>query len=162
MIVLQFLVFAASFIGGLFIGLVVHELGHAIAAVALTKQKVIAQVGTSKRPFRIGVGRLSLRLGISGFRYGWTEYDRSGESRGTQVFVALCGPLATILLAGFGSVWVYDLPAFSWPWLMGLGFIVANLRILVTSLLPLKMRNPLNVDEEWLSDSLDIWRLLKK
>ena len=162
MIVFQFLVFAASFVGGLFIGLIVHELGHAIAAVALTKQKVTAQIGTSNRPFRIVVGRLSLRLSISGFRYGWTEYDRSGESRGVQVLVALCGPLATVVLAGFCLAWVYGFPVLSLPWLVGLGFIVANLRILATSILPLKMRNPQNQDEEWLSDSLDIWRLLKK
>lgn len=162
MIVLQFLVFAASFVSGLFVSLVIHELGHAIAAVALTKQKVIAQIGTSERPFQIVMGRLNLRLSIGGFRYGWTEYDRSVESRGTQVFVALCGPLVTVVLAAFCSVWVYSLPVFSWLWLIALGFIVANLRILVTSLLPLKMRNPQNKDEEWLSDSLDIWRLLKK
>jgi len=162
MIFLQVLVFALALAIGWVVALFVHELGHATAAIALTRQDVRLQLGSGDRARRWSVGRLRIAIGFQGLRYGWTEYDRSLESRGVKIVVALCGPLATVVLIVLAALLIRQEPSRSLIWLADLGLIVANFRILVTSLLPLKMSNPDNPEEEWLSDSLDVWRLLKK
>ncbi len=145
----------------LFLCVLLHELGHALAAWILTKQRVLLSVGSkiSDNVFRFG--RLEVSVGLSGYRYGCTQYDRSEEKTWVQVAVALMGPTASLfgLALGFAAITFVRLD--SWWWIPGLAFFVANFRILLVDLLPLEYRPRKGSDEVWLSDSLDVWRMIR-
>ncbi|MEM9160870.1 MAG: M50 family metallopeptidase [Verrucomicrobiota bacterium] len=163
LIVVKMLWFALTFVWGVYVGVVFHELGHSLAALLATRQKVELQVGTSEgRGFSLG--RLAVRLGIQGFRYGFTRYERANESVGKQAFVALCGPLATLAWGG-ACVWgalasAEDMTSFAW--ILWAGFFIANFRIFMVVVWPFEYRPNGPEGEVWLSDSLDVWRMLKK
>ena len=75
-LVLKVLLFVFALLDGIYLGVLVHELGHALVALSLTGQSVKLKVGLSKQPFKLDWGRISIELGIVGFRYGSTTYDR--------------------------------------------------------------------------------------
>ena len=78
--ILKALLFVASLLDGVYLGVLAHELGHAIVALALTRQNVTVKVGTLGEVVGLSLGRLTLKLGLKGFRYGSTSYDRQVES----------------------------------------------------------------------------------
>ena len=157
---LVFFVFA--FVCGIYGGVFFHELGHALGALIGTKQTVELQVGTGSRPVSFELGRLKVLLGLKGFRYGFTRYDRTRENLGVQVFVAALGPLATLLWGAFCFAWVYFTPIKEWTWIAGTACFIANFRILMVVLWPFEYRPYADRDDVWLSDTLDVWRMLKR
>ncbi len=156
----KILVFLGAFFDGLYLSILFHELGHGIAAVLVTRQKVVSKVGTSKDSPGFSLGRLRIELGLKGFQYGFTYYERDRESRFRQILVALGGPLASIIIALLCAWWVLDTTLGGWLWVIGFACFVANIRILLVSLWPIKYRPFPDKDEVWLSDTLDIWRML--
>lgn len=160
-IIAKFALLAFSYGISLFLCVFLHELGHSLAAWALTRQQVRLSVGTSDSGLAFGAGRLVVRFSLGGFRYGLTEYDRSIEPRGVQIAVAAMGPIASLLGLAVGFYAIAYIPFRLWWWIPGLAFFVANFRILLVALLPLEYRPRKDSDEVWLSDSLDIWRMLR-
>ena len=161
-IVLKALLFVAALLDGVYLGVLLHELGHAAMALLATRQPIAVQVGTSARNVEFGVGRLTVKLGLAGFRYGSTRYDRSRESIGAQRWVIAGGPLvslgATVVLGlGLGRF-----ETWSWIWVALLALFVANFRILIVSLWPIEYPAPDGSGERWESDGLDFWRLGKR
>ena len=154
--------FVGALLDGVFVGVFLHELGHALVALVATRQRVVAQVGNSAAPLEWKFGRLTMRLGIKGFRYGFTEYDRESESLRTQMAVALGGPLVSLLIVALCGWWVFVTPLGTWLWIVGFGFFIANVRIAIVSLWPMRYRPFDDKDEIWLSDALDIWEMRKK
>tara|TARA_B110000037_G_scaffold212245_1_gene264812 strand:- start:164 stop:682 length:519 start_codon:yes stop_codon:yes gene_type:complete len=144
------------------LGVLIHELGHAAMALLLTKQTVSLRVGNSETAKKIRFGRLELTLSLRGFRYGSTSYDRSQESLSTQIIVALSGPLGSLLAIVFAFIFVSTVSREGVLWLLLLSFFVANFRILLVALWPIKYRPNKESDEVWLSDGLDIWRMLRQ
>jgi len=151
--------FFASYAGGLYAGVLLHELGHALAALAATRQPVTVRVGVGGGAWRLRAGRLRLELGWRRFRFGTTGYDRAAESRLAQTAVALAGPAASFAVA---ALCVWGMRQFylgEWGWVAAFGAFLANLRVLVSSLWPAPYRPDPDGEEEWLSDALDVWRL---
>ena len=161
-ILAKFLCLAAVYVVGLFIGVFFHELGHALAALLATSQRIGLEVGRSRRPWRLALGRLELRLGLAGFRNGFTRYDRAAVGKGRQLFVAASGPLASATACAACMLALERLAPGGWAWIVAVGLLVANLRILVVSLWPMEYRPDGAEGEVWLSDALDIWRLLRR
>ena len=149
----------AAYVLGLVGGVFLHELGHALAALLVTRQPVELQIGRDERRAPVVVGRLSMRCNWRGLRYGCVRYDRDAESRARQTVVAVSGPLASLLFSAvfFASLSISE--AGSWGWFGFLGLFVANLRILVTSMWPVPHRPDGPEGEFWLSDALDVWRM---
>ncbi len=161
-LVLKVLLFAFAILDGIYLGVLVHELGHALIALLATSQSIAVKVGRSRKPIELNLGRLSIELGIAGFRYGSTSYDRSLETNSTQRWIIAGGPVASLLVAvclGI-SLWMFE--PWGWIWIFLFGLFVANLRILIVALWPIEYRNPGNEQEVWLSDSLDFWRTGKR
>jgi len=150
--------YVAGIVGGVFL----HELGHALAALWVTRQRVELEVGRAGGTVCWKLGRLELAFRARGLRYGATRYGRSAETRGRQALVALGGPLASALACfGFGWATVASVVG-TWPWIAFLGLSVANFRILLVAIWPLAYRPDGPDGEEWLSDSLDLWRLWRR
>ncbi len=161
-LILKAIWFILALLDGVYIGVLVHELGHAAVALLRTKQAVTVKVGRSREPLQLKWGRLTMELSIAGFQYGSTTYDRSLESKSIQRWVIAGGPAASFFATlAFGySLWNFE--PWSWIWIALLAFFVANLRILITALWPMEYPSPENPEEVWVSDSLDFWRLGKR
>jgi hypothetical protein len=75
--------------------LLVHELGHAVAALALTRGPVIVQTG--RRSFlTVRLGRLTLALGPGGLQAG-ACWHRAPDTPRAEAIIAACGPLASLV-----------------------------------------------------------------
>jgi len=161
-LIFKAVLFVLALLDGIYLGVLIHELGHAVMALLVTRQTVKLKVGRSREPFKVNWGRLSMELGIAGFWYGSTSYDRSRESASTQRWVVVGGPLASfVATVAFGaSLWQFE--PWGWIWIALMAFFVANVRILITALWPMEYPNPHDPNEIWLSDSLDFWRLGKR
>ncbi|MDQ8185368.1 M50 family metallopeptidase [Pelagicoccus sp. SDUM812002] len=156
----KFACLLACYFGGLVAGVFLHELGHALLALLVTRQRVEVEVGSSGKRGSVNLGRLTLGFRSSGHRYGATRYDREEETRGRQAWVALGGPLAS-LVAVLGFTWLMvSSPVGSWLWVASLGLGVANFRIFIVAVWPIEYQPNGEVGEVWVSDGLDFWRLM--
>jgi hypothetical protein len=105
--------------------LLVHELGHAAAALLLTKGPVVVQTG--RRAFVTPrVGRLTLALGPGGLQAG-ACWHLAPESRSAEAAIALAGPLASLLtaMAAGTALLVVDPPRGAGLALAALGVLAA-------------------------------------
>lgn len=161
-LVLKVLLFVVALLDGIYLGVLVHELGHALIALVATSQSIKLKVGQSQQPVELRLGRLTIELAISGFRYGSTSYDRSLEAISTQRWIIAGGPVASLIVTACLGLSLWRFEPWSWIWIALFGLFVANFRILFTALWPMEYRNPKNREEVWLSDSLDFWRIGKR
>ena len=160
--ILKAFLFVAALLDGVYLGVLAHELGHAIAALILTRQNITVRVGTLGEVAGFSLGRLTFELGLKGFRYGSTSYDRQVETVSRQRWIILGGPSFTLLLTiGFGLS-LSRFEPWGWIWVALMGFFVANLRILVVSLWPIAYQAPDGSGEVWKSDTLDFLSLGKR
>lgn len=141
-VLLKGLLFVIALLDGIYLGVLLHEMGHALAALLVTRQTVTLQVGTSDRNVRFSFGRLTAFLGLAGFRYGATRYDRSRESIGVQRWVIAGGPIASLCVTVFLGLSLWRFEPWSWIWVALLAFFVANFRILIVSLWPIEYPAP--------------------
>lgn len=148
-----------AYLLGLVGGVFLHELGHALAVLTVTKQSALLQIGRDERSEAVTIGRISLLCSWRGLRYGFTRYDREAEPIRKQIFVAACGPLASLFFSLTFLLAFAASEGGSWSWFGFLGLFVANLRILVTSLWPRPYHPDGSEGEAWLSDGLDIWHM---
>lgn len=152
----------AAYVLGIVVGVILHELGHALVALLATRQRVAVEIGTGGREVKLRVWRLDCVLRGKGLRYGATRYVRNRESTGRQIAVALGGPLASLAsVVGFGWLVTRSLVG-NWEWIGWLGLCVASFRIFIVSVWPIRYRSSEDPGAEWESDGLDIWQMWKK
>ena len=78
-----------------------HELGHAVAALLLTRGPVEARVGAEESPFWFSAGRLRVVISPLPLAGGECRYDDATLDRGRdEAWIAAAGPLASALAAG--------------------------------------------------------------
>jgi len=157
----KFVVLLAAYLGGIVLGVLAHELGHAVMAFLVTRQKVELEVGSAGGRAKVSLGRLELCFRTRGLRYGVTRYDRAVESRGKQAWVAVGGPVASVLAVVLFGWLLVNAVVGSWIWILWLGLMVANFRILIVAIWPIEYRPNGTTGEVWVSDGLDLWRLLR-
>lgn len=156
----KFVCLLGCYLGGLVGGVLFHEMGHALVALLATRQRVELELGAEGKRRCVRMGRLSLVFRSRGWRYGATRYERAKELRGVQALVALGGPVASLLaVLGFGWLMVSSTVG-SWTWIVALGLAIANFRIWIVAVWPLEYRPQEQGGEVWVSDGLDLWRLL--
>ena len=82
--------------------LLLHELGHGLAALALTRGPVVVQTG--RRAFVTPrLGRLTLALGPGGLQAG-ACWHLAPDTRRAEAAIAAAGPLSTLLLSALAGV----------------------------------------------------------
>lgn len=150
----------ACYLGGIVSGVFLHELGHALMALLVTRQKVELEVGADGGRKVLRLGRLELVGRSQGLRYGATRYNRGTESRGTQAWVSAGGPVASLAAVLVFGWLLVDSVVGDWLWIVWLGLLAANFRIFIVSVWPMEYRPRGPGGEVWLSDGLDLWRLL--
>jgi hypothetical protein len=81
--------------------LLVHELGHAVAALAVTHGPVIVQTG--RRSFAtLRLGRLTLALGPGGLQAG-ACWHLAPDTQRKEAVIAAAGPLASLAVAAIAA-----------------------------------------------------------
>lgn len=146
------------YLGGLVVATFLHELGHAVAALRVTTQRIALQVGRTGC-CSFSFGRLDISFSSRGLRYGFTRYDRTAVSRERQTVVAVCGPLASLIVCLACVFFALNSVSGEWIWILWIGLLVANFRILIVALWPMEYRPDGPEGEVWLSDALDVWRM---
>ena len=77
--------------------MLIHELGHAVAALVLTRGPVVVQTG--RRAFLTPrIGRLTLAIGPGGLQAG-ACWHRAPDTQGREAVIAAAGPIASLALA---------------------------------------------------------------
>ena len=77
--------------------MLLHELGHALAALALTRGPVVVQTG--RRAFLTpSIGRLTLAIGPGGLQAG-ACWHLAPDSPRAEAAIAAAGPLASLMTA---------------------------------------------------------------
>ena len=97
-----------------------HELGHAVAAVALTGQRVLIRMGGEPYLLRFALGRIDVRLHPTG-PVAHCELSPANVPPWRLVVIALAGPAVSVALGAALVPLASDWPAGSPipPWLVG-------------------------------------------
>jgi hypothetical protein len=85
-------------------GTLAHELGHAIAAVIVSRERPLIVIGAAPRRLRFSIGRIDVQLGR---RRGQAHCICASEplSRARKIVIYAAGPAASAIVAGFWA-WV--------------------------------------------------------
>ena len=136
-----------------------HELGHALPSLLLTRDPVrIRLVNSADKPM-IKLGSLEICLGPTTSFEGSCEFTSDGMSTARLITIALGGPLTSLCLSGLFLGYIF---AMGLPWgirLMAAVFFYANFRILLVSIIPRTFRAP-SQQARGISDGLKILQLL--
>ena len=144
---------------------VVHELAHAAAVVALTGQRVMVRIGGEPYLVRFALGKIDVRFHPSGY-VAHCEFTRFRMSPRRLLVVSLAGPAASIALAA--ALALLSLVWQATPVLFWIGALSAagSLFIGISNAVPFR-RLPswwpgaLKSDEEGPSDGFWAWEALK-
>lgn len=107
-------------------GVVIHELGHAIAALMLTKSMVSVYLGTDqadKSHIKLEVLRLKfyIRIGLNIFVKSDTQYSVSKLSKTSKIIILLSGPILQISYALFiMNILIYKFEAFDYSYFLNI------------------------------------------
>jgi len=140
----------------------IHELGHALPALWLTKDKVTLRIGREYGGWQIPITRrCTLTLHMRQAHLGYCEYAKRSLPVIFRITVALGGPFASAC-AVLASVIVLVEP--TWVPLTGkfllVVFFYANLKLLITSTLPLVYRDHRS-GKALVSDGFDIITMIR-
>ena len=117
----------------------IHEAGHALAALALRRRVAELTVGDDVPVLTLRLGGFRMRLGAitgKGDAAGFIRYDGAGAAARDTLAIALAGPLASLagaLVTGVAAAWAWPLAGlsqlFGLATLGGLVCCVASLRV---------------------------------
>jgi hypothetical protein len=140
-----------------------HELGHAWAALLLTREKVTLSVGQQNLSpsfsFCLGerfLAKVSLRKG----KWGYTQYNSQEGSISVPLLILLSGPLMTLLLtcsAGYFLFFTENHPVLE---NILISWFCANFLTLMRAVLPMRMQPSPSFPEGPPSDGLQVYHLL--
>ncbi len=146
----------------------IHEMGHALPALILTKEIVEIQIGKpdevelggkelGSQQLETGLppqktGRLRWAFSFRSSLQGFTGYDRESLSRKALLGVIAGGPFLSLMACGFGAWLTMDVFEQFLGKLFATTFLCLNLIVLVRSIIPVTLGN------DCPSDCLDFWR----
>ena len=85
---------------------VVHELGHALAALWRTDGRVFVRLGAKRRRWRVQSGRFAMEAGPSELALagGFCAYNAAGISPVSSAIISIAGPVASLAGAALTAV----------------------------------------------------------
>ena len=115
-----------------------HELGHALPALLLTRGKVKVRVGEGKKflffsPGKLGK-RFSIKISLKNPRVGYTQFEQ--QKKGSQFIVLLGGPLFTFLLTWQAGDLLFARNLAGWAEVLLISWFCGNFLALLRSLIP--------------------------
>ena len=139
----------------------IHELGHALPALALTKAEVEVRIGESfAKPLMI-MGRLGFACSFRSSFTGFTEYHRLNLSKAALAGIILGGPIASCAACGFGVLGALSATDPIWMRISAAAFLCANGTMFLRSVVPVTLRPTEQFPDGPPNDGLDLWRTLR-
>ena len=137
-----------------------HELGHALPSLLMTRDQVRIRLGNSRdNKTRMKIGRLEVCLSPTTSFWGSCEFTSEGMSTTRLIIITLGGPLTSLCLGGLFLGWMFT-PTLPWEIrLVTAVLFYANCRILLVSIIPQTFHAP-NPNPQGVSDGLKILNLL--
>ena len=136
----------------------IHELGHALLAVCLTRELVIVHIGQGMAGMTFKIThRLNLILHLQQLHLGYCQYPKLSLTKWGRITVASAGPIASgLAITALATILLYPGNPITEPgqWL-AIVFFYANLKIFVTSAIPMVYRDH-SSGKAYVSDGLDI------
>jgi hypothetical protein len=140
----------------------IHELGHALPALAFTKAEVEVRIGESfAKPLSV-LGRFGFACSFRSSFTGFTGYERESLKKAPLSAVILGGPLASGLACGFGVLGTLSTTDPVWLRISAAAFLCANGIVFLRSAIPVTLRPTAQFPDGPPSDGLDLWKTLRE
>lgn len=139
-----------------------HELGHGLPALVLTRGKVMIRVGEGKglffrRTYTLGE-RFSFKINFQNTRVGYTQFEE--QKKGSQLIILLGGPLVTFFLTWQAGELLFmgNLP--NWAELFLISWFCGNFLAFLRSVIPTHLKPTESFPQGAPSDGMQIFTLL--
>ena len=140
----------------------IHELGHALPALAFTKAEVEVRIGESfEKPLK-NFGRLKIAWSFRSSFSGFTGYERESLKKAPLSTVILGGPIASGLACGLGGLGTLSATDPIWWRISAAAFLCANGIVFLRSAIPVTLRPTEQFPDGPPSDGLDLWKTLRE
>ena len=139
----------------------IHELGHALPALAFTKAEVEVRIGESFAKPLMVLGRLGFAWSFRSSFSGFTGYERESLKKAPLSTVILGGPIASGLACGLGGLGTLSATDPIWWRISAAAFLCANGIVFLRSAIPVTLRPTEQFPDGPPSDGLDLWKTLR-
>jgi hypothetical protein len=140
---------------------IIHELGHALPALAFTKAEVEVRIGESfTKPLKV-LGRFGFALSFRSSFTGFTGYPRQRLGKTVLSGIILGGPIASGVACGLGFLGTLSATDPIWWRISAAAFLCANGIVFLRSAIPVTLRPTEQFPDGPLSDGLDLWKTLR-
>ena len=145
---------------------ILHELGHAVPAIILTKQPVSIYIGSYGEKqksinFKIGLLDVWISYKMQFWRNGLCSPSAKNISINKQVIYTLCGPFCSIFLASFFLYFAISFELSDAHMLFGAVFFVLSVVDFLGNLVPSNTPIPLANGDHTTNDGAQLIRLLR-
>ena len=137
---------------------IIHELGHAIAAVIFTRETVQIKVGVGQGSSNFSIKSLKLDLSFKKMICGYTAFQDTNLSNIQLAIIYATGPIFSFLACTVGLWQIYTTTLHVAFDALLIGWICSNLLCLFRNLLPLQLQGPDSNSVP--SDGLQIVRII--
>ena len=139
----------------------IHELGHTLPALALTKEEVELRIGESFAKPLASFGRLGFAWSFRSSFTGFTGYERERLGKMALSVVILGGPIASGLACGVGVLGTLSTTNPIWWRISAAAFLCTNGIVFLRSAIPVTLRPTEQFPDGPPSDGLDLWKTLR-
>ncbi len=139
----------------------IHELGHALPALAFTKAEVEVRIGESFAKPLTNAGRLGFACSFRSSFTGFTGYPRETLSKAALSCIIIGGPIASGVACGLGVLGTLSMTDPIWWRISSAAFLCANGIMFLRSAIPVTLRPTEQFPEGPPSDGLDLWQTLR-
>ena len=139
----------------------IHELGHALPALAFTKAEVEVRIGESFEKPLTNFGSLGFAWSFRSSFTGFTGYQRSNLGKAPLSVIILGGPIASGLACGVGVLGTLSTTDPIWWRISAAAFLCANGIVFLRSAIPVTLRPTEQFPDGPPSDGLDLWKTLR-
>ena len=137
---------------------IIHELGHAIAALIFTSETVQIKVGVGQGSLNFSIKSLKLEISFKKMICGYTAFQDANLAKFQLALIYATGPIFSFFACTVGLWLIYTTTLHVAFDALLIGWVCSNLLCLFRNLLPLQLQGPDSNSVP--SDGLQIVRII--
>ena len=138
----------------------VHEIGHLIPAIILTKKEVLIRVGQSGKSWQGKFGSILWEISFLNGREGFTGYDKESLSKLELVIVISGGVISSLMMSIISGWQIFGNHSTTLAEVILVSWFCANSLVFMRSLLPVRLKPTITFPEGPPSDGLELKRII--
>ena len=138
----------------------VHEIGHLIPAVILTKKEVLIRVGQSGKSWQGKFRSVLWEISFINGREGFTGYDKGSLSKLGLIIVISGGIISSLMMSIISGWQIFGNQFTTLAEVILVSWFCANSLVFIRSLLPLRLKPTTTFPEGPPSDGLELKRII--